>query len=77
MVMRHLQQGDRVRIDILDRDDPDFERFHGETGEIVVVIEDDAEKVTGNVRDGSLYRVRIQDSRTMDFRWRDLRPIEE
>jgi ribosomal protein L21E len=75
--MRNLQQGDRVRIDIPDRDDPDFERFHGETGEIVAVIEDDAESVTGDVRDGTLYRVQVYESWTMDFRWRDLRPIEE
>jgi hypothetical protein len=71
----HLTEGDRVRIDIPDRDDPDFERFHGEQGVIVDILDDNAETETGDTRDSQLYRVELDMGETMDFRWRDLRPM--
>ncbi|QRV16008.1 hypothetical protein JMJ58_03675 [Haloterrigena salifodinae] len=70
-----LKEGDRVRVDIPDRDDPDF-RFHRQTGVITDVLEDAAVDATGDERDKYLYRVELEDD-VMDFRWRDLRPVSE
>jgi len=33
--VRRFHEGDHVRIDIPFETDPDFERLHGETGEVV------------------------------------------
>lgn len=38
------------------------------------ILEDEAESVTGENRDGELYRIEFEDGRVSDFRWRDLRP---
>ena len=46
----YLSEGDRVRIDIPDEDDPDFQ-WHGEHGVIIDIIEDDAGLATGDARD--------------------------
>lgn len=73
--MQHLAPEDRVRVDIPDTTDPDFEKFHGRRGEVVEVIEDAASDVTGDERDDLLYRVRFDGGEEMDFRWRDLRPV--
>lgn len=69
-----LYKGDHVRIDIPNHDDPDFERFHGEQGVIVNILDDAAGSETGDPRDSQLYRVELDGGETMDFRWRDLRP---
>ena len=69
-----FEEGDRVRVDIPDRDDPDF-RFHRELGVVQDVIEDSAGMETGDVRDSGLYRVKLDLGEEMDFRWRDLRPV--
>jgi ribosomal protein L21E len=37
--VQRFDEGDRVRIDIPDETDPDFEAYHGETGEVVAVID--------------------------------------
>jgi len=67
-----------VRIDIPDKTDPDFERLHGEVGEVIETIEDDAGFVTGDDRDSVIYRVALADSDTVvDVRWRDLRPVSK
>lgn len=71
----HFSEGDRVRIDIPDHDDPDFERFHREQGIVINVVDDDAGSETGDARDSQLYQVELDIGETMDFRWRDLRPI--
>ncbi|GAB7095246.1 hypothetical protein JCM30237_23990 [Halolamina litorea] len=68
------QEGDRVRIDIPDKTDPDHERYHGRQGTIIEVLQDDAGESTGDERDSILYRVELDDGRVADFRWRDLRP---
>lgn len=70
-----LEKGDRVRVDIPDRNDPDF-RFHREIGTVVGIIEDDASLETGDERDSQIYRVELESGGEMDFRWRDLRPVE-
>lgn len=72
--MEQLSLGGRVRIDIPDEDDPDFQ-WHGEHGVIVDIIEDDTELATGDDRDSVVYRVVLDDHDiTIDARWRDLRP---
>ncbi len=70
-----LEKGDRVRVDIPDRDNPDF-HFHREHGTVVDVLEDEAGSATGDNRDSKIYRVEVESGGVMDFRWRDLRPVE-
>lgn len=72
--MKRFKVGDEVRIDIPDTDDPDFRLYHGRTGEIVDVIEDDAGRETGDERDSYLFEVEFEDGEGDHFRWRDLRP---
>ncbi|WP_225334805.1 hypothetical protein [Halomicrobium urmianum] len=72
--MPSFEEGDRVRIDIPDETDPDHDEFHGEHGTIVAILEDDAGKSTGDERDSLLFRVEINGGKTIDLRWRDLRP---
>lgn len=72
--MNRFEEGDRVRIDIPDEGDPDFEEFHGREGTIVAVLEDQAANVTGDDRDSRLYRIELKGDVTFDARWRDLRP---
>lgn len=72
--MKRFGVGDRVQVDIPDTDDPDFDRYHGRTGTIVEIIEDDAGEHTGDERDGYLFHVEFTDEEVGEFRWRDLRP---
>jgi hypothetical protein len=72
-----LEQGTEVRVDIPDKTDPDFERYHRRCGTIVAIVEDDASELTGDDRDDVLYRVEFNDGEQQDFRWRDLRSISE
>jgi hypothetical protein len=66
--------GDKVKIDIPDQTDPDYDSFHGSIGEVVEVIHDDAGQYTGDWRDSALYRVEFEGEQKADFRWRDIRP---
>jgi len=70
-----LNLGDDIRIDIPDTSDPDFDRYHGQTGEIIEVLEDSAGIETGDERDSTIYRVELEDGERADFRWRDIRPV--
>lgn len=72
--MQRFTEGDRVRVDIPDDSDPDHDSFHGRHGTILQVLEDDAGAVTGDEREGSIFRVGLENGETADFRWRDLRP---
>jgi ribosomal protein L21E len=72
--MQRFEQGDPVRIDIPDKTDPDHGRYHGVHGTIVEVLEDNADAVTGDRREGLIYRVELEMGEQADFRWRDLRP---
>ena len=72
--MEDVSKGDRVRVDIPDETDPDHERYHGEHGQIITVLSDDAGSVTDDTRDSRLYRVALESGDEADFRWRDLRP---
>lgn len=73
--MRQLEQGDRVRVDIPDTTDPDFEQFHSRIGEVVSVLADDAGTETGDERDSYPFEVEFDSGECAEFRWRDLRPI--
>ena len=72
--MTQFIEGDRVRVDIPDESDPDHDEYHGEHGTVVDVLEDDAGKTTGRDQDSLLYRIKLEDGRTLDFREQDLRP---
>ena len=74
MHMKRFEEEDRVRIDIPDETDPNFDRFHGQRGSIVEIIHDDAGLATGDERDPYLYRVELDSGVVEDFRWRALRP---
>lgn len=72
--MQRFSKGDRVRIDIPDETDLDHQMYHGQHGQIVSVLNDDTDAVTGDSRDSRLYRVVLETGEEADFRWRDLRP---
>lgn len=70
--------GDRVRIDIPNRADPDFDDLHGEHGTITAVLTDDADDVTGIEADARLYRVELDNGSVRDVRGREVRdPISQ
>ena len=72
--MPTFEPGDRVRVDITDETDPDFE-YHGTHGDVVDLLEDDAGRLTGRDHDNRLYRVYLPHyDQTFDFREQDLRP---
>jgi len=75
--MRRFEEGDRVRIDIPDEGDPDHKRLHRKHGVIVELLEDDAGKETGDLRDSYLFEVDIDDGDVEHLRWRDLRPASD
>ena len=72
--MMRFAEGDRVRVDIPDEADLDHNRYHGQHGEIVSILSDDAGTVTADDRDSQLYRVALENGEIADFRLRDLRP---
>lgn len=72
--MKRFEIGDRVRVDIPNEDDHDYERLHQKHGTIVKIFEDDAGQQTGDPRDSRLFRVEIDEDIIEDLRWRDLRP---
>lgn len=59
--MHAPEVGNRVRIDISDPTDPDFDRFHRRHGTVVRILNDDARRATGNPRDSQLYRIELDD----------------
>lgn len=75
--MTQFSEGDRVRVDIPDESDPDHERYHGEHGTVVAVMDDELGDITSNEGDGMLLRVELESGESMDFRPVDLRsPFE-
>jgi ribosomal protein L21E len=72
--MQEFEVEDRVRIDIPDETDPDHAVYHGQHGEVVSVLADDAAVETGDSGDAKLYRVEFDSGDKADFRLRDLRP---
>ena len=71
-----FDKGDRVRVDIPDETDPDFE-YHWVEGQIVEVVEDNADEYTGDTDDKFIYRVEFDSGQQKDFRWRSLRPVSD
>lgn len=76
--MVEYSEGDQVEVYIPTPDDPDH-RYHGKTGEIVGVLEDDLADVTSNPSRGHLYTVAFDDPEldTIDFRYDDIHPPNE
>ncbi len=72
--MSEYQIGDRVRIDIPDETDPDHERYHGEHGRIVDILEDEAGTFTDDERDSIIYRVEFSNGEELDLRHQSIRP---
>lgn len=72
--MRRFEEGDQIRIDIPDEDDPDHNRLHRKQGTIIEILGDDAGQETGDQRDSYLFRVETNEGEVEDLRWRDLRP---
>jgi len=66
--------GNRVRIDIPDKTDFDHDRYHGQHGQIVEILEDEAGSLTGDERDSTIYRVRFSNGEELDLRHRSIRP---
>ncbi|WP_092664970.1 hypothetical protein [Halorientalis persicus] len=75
--MKRFEVGDRVRVDIPNEDDPDHDLLHRKRGTVIEILEDDANKETGDPRDSFLFTVEMDDGATEDLRWRDLRPVSE
>jgi hypothetical protein len=71
--MTEFEEGSRVRIDIPNETDADHE-LHGEHGQVVEVIRDDASDVTGDPPDSVIYRIELEAGFRADFRHHDLRP---
>jgi len=74
--MREFEAGDRVRIDIPDTSDPDYERLHGQIGKIEEILEDEAGEYSGDERDSYLFEVHTESGAIEHLRWRDLRSAE-
>jgi len=72
--MRRFEVGDRVRVDIPNKSDPDHERLHRERGTVVDILEDNAGQETGDSRDSYLFEVELENGDSEHLRWRDLRP---
>jgi len=72
--MTRFSTGDRVRVDIPDTTDFDYDQYHGLHGRVVEVLEDETGEVTGDNRDDVIFRVKLENGERADFRWRDLRP---
>ena len=66
--------GDRVRIDIPDETDPDHDRYHGEHGRIVDILEDEAGTLTSDDRDSVIYRIQFSAGEELDLRHQSIRP---
>lgn len=74
--MQTVEPGNKVRIDIPNKDDPDYQH-HRDQGEVVDVSCDDAGASTGDERDSYLYCVQLTSREKIDLRWRDIRPVSK
>ena len=75
--MSEYHVGDRVRVDIPDETDPDHDRYHGEHGRVIDILEDEAGTLTGDERDSTIYRVEFSNGEELDLRHQSIRsPIE-
>ena len=72
--MSEYHVGDRVRVDIPDETDPDHDQYHGEHGQVVEILEDEAGTLTGDDRDSIIYRVQFSTGEELDLRHQSIRP---
>jgi hypothetical protein len=72
--MDPFAEGYRVRVDIPDETNPDYDQYHGEYGTIIEILEDDAGRPTGEEKDVTIFRIEFPFGKIADLRWRDLRP---
>jgi hypothetical protein len=63
-----------VRVDIPDETDPDHDQYHGEHGQIVDILEDEAGTLTGDERDSIIYRIQFSTGEELDLRHQSIRP---
>lgn len=68
---RPFDIGDRVRIDIPDETDPDFQ-FHGKNGEVISVNLDEVKPLTGNSLDDGFYSIELGFVGNVDIRCKNL-----
>ena len=55
--------------------DPEHDRLHGSSGKVVEILEDDASVLTGDEREGQIFRIQLSEcNEEVDVRWRDPRP---
>lgn len=59
--MGRFEPGDRVKIDIPEGSDLDFEQFHGRVAEVIDVLKDDVGRETRDERDLYLFTVKFDD----------------
>jgi hypothetical protein len=59
---------------IPDETDPDHDRYHGEHGQIVDVLADEAGTLTGDDRDSTIYRAQLSTGEELDLRHQSIRP---
>lgn len=60
--MPRFTEGDRVRVDLPDENDPDHDRYHGLHGTVIAIVEDDAAEITGDDRDNYLFQSILEQS---------------
>ncbi len=72
--MSEYDVGDRVRVDIPDETDPDHDQYHGEHGQVVDILEDEAGTLTDDDRDSIIYRVQFSSGEELDLRHQSIRP---
>ncbi|MFD1569388.1 hypothetical protein [Halorubrum laminariae] len=66
--MPSLSVGSRVRVDIPDERDPEYEQFHGTHGEIMHVLSDDLGATTGSDEDSQIYQIELDGGEQANFR---------
>jgi len=64
-MMQRFSEGDRVRVDIPDETDPDYELYHVTHGRVIEVLTHDADSVTGDTRDKHVYRVALDTAKKL------------
>jgi hypothetical protein len=62
-----LEQGTEVRVDIPDKADLDFERYHRRCGTIVAIVEGNASELTGDDCNDVRSRVDFDDCEQKDL----------
>lgn len=56
-----------MRVNIPDETDPDY-HHHGKHGTVIETVSDDGDAVTGDAREGLIFRVELESGETADFR---------